>query len=94
MDPTFTVVLNTEGHVNMQSDENCAKVLRGIVDGTPYTAMDVFGPTVEFISGPDEDFLLVLVDGDASGNIGDTLSVRAVWRQGTRLALEPVGARA
>jgi imidazolonepropionase-like amidohydrolase len=36
---------------------------------------------------------LVLVDGDPSVNIGDTLSVRAVWRQGTRLALEPVGAR-
>jgi cytosine/adenosine deaminase-related metal-dependent hydrolase len=37
---------------------------------------------------------LVLVDGDACVNIGDTLSIRAVWRQGTRLALEPVGASA
>ena len=37
---------------------------------------------------------LVLVDGDPTVTIGDTLSVRAVWRQGTRLALEPVGARA
>jgi imidazolonepropionase-like amidohydrolase len=37
---------------------------------------------------------LVLVDGDACVNIGDTLSVRAVWRQGTRHALEPVGVRA
>jgi len=36
---------------------------------------------------------LVLVDGDACVTIGDTLFVRAVWRQGTRLALEPVGAR-
>jgi hypothetical protein len=37
----------------MQSDQNRAKVLRGVVAGTPYTAMDVFGPTIEFISGPD-----------------------------------------
>ena len=37
---------------------------------------------------------LVLVDGDASVNIGDTLSIRAVWRQGTRLAVEPADARA
>lgn len=29
-------------------------MLRSIVDGTPYTAVDVFGPTVEFISGPDD----------------------------------------
>jgi quercetin dioxygenase-like cupin family protein len=29
-------------------------VLRRIVDGTPYTAMDVFGPTVEFVSGPED----------------------------------------
>jgi imidazolonepropionase-like amidohydrolase len=35
---------------------------------------------------------LVLVDGDPSVNIGDTLAIRAVWRQGTRLALEPAGA--
>ena len=37
---------------------------------------------------------LVLVDGDPTVTIGDTLSVRAVWRQGTQLALEPVGAHA
>jgi imidazolonepropionase-like amidohydrolase len=37
---------------------------------------------------------LVLVDGDATVTIGDTLSMRAVWRQGTRLAVEPAGARA
>ena len=36
---------------------------------------------------------LVLVDGDPTVTIGDTLSVRAVWRQGTRLVLEPAGAR-
>ena len=29
-------------------------MLRSIVDGTPYSAMEVFGPTVEFISGPDD----------------------------------------
>jgi quercetin dioxygenase-like cupin family protein len=29
-------------------------VLRQIADGTPFTAVDVFGPTVEFISGPDD----------------------------------------
>jgi quercetin dioxygenase-like cupin family protein len=38
----------------MQSDQNRARVLRRVVAGTPYTAMDVFGPTVEFISGPDD----------------------------------------
>jgi imidazolonepropionase-like amidohydrolase len=37
---------------------------------------------------------LLLVDGDPTENIGDTLSVRAVWRQGIRLAVEPAGARA
>jgi hypothetical protein len=37
---------------------------------------------------------LVLVDGDATVNIGDTLSIRALWRQDARLALEPVGVRA
>jgi quercetin dioxygenase-like cupin family protein len=29
-------------------------VLRQIADGTSYTAVDVFGPTVEFVSGPDD----------------------------------------
>ena len=38
----------------MQSDQNRAKVLRGVAAGTPYTAMDVFGPTVEFVSGRDD----------------------------------------
>lgn len=38
----------------MQSDQNRAKVLRGVAAGTPCTARDVFGPTVEFISGPDD----------------------------------------
>ena len=57
----------------MQSDENRAKVLRGIRAGLRAD--------------------LVLVDGDASVNIGDTLSIRAVWCQGTRLAVEPVDAR-
>ena len=38
----------------MQPDQNDAKVLRGIAAGPPYGAMDVFGPTVEFISGPDD----------------------------------------
>src|SRR6201985_4013526 len=29
-------------------------VLRQIAEGTSYTALDVFGPTVEFVSGPDD----------------------------------------
>jgi alpha-D-ribose 1-methylphosphonate 5-triphosphate diphosphatase PhnM len=29
---------------------------------------------------------LVLVDGDPTTTINDSLSIRAVWRQGTRLA--------
>jgi imidazolonepropionase-like amidohydrolase len=33
---------------------------------------------------------LLLVAGDPTTTIGDTLSVQAVWRQGIRLALEPV----
>jgi imidazolonepropionase-like amidohydrolase len=33
---------------------------------------------------------LLLVDGNPTANIGDTLSIRAVWRQGVRLALDPV----
>jgi imidazolonepropionase-like amidohydrolase len=32
---------------------------------------------------------LLLVDGDPTTKIDDTLSVRAVWRQGVRLALDP-----
>ena len=38
----------------MQSDHNPSKVLRSIVDETPYTAMDVFGHTIELISDPDD----------------------------------------
>lgn len=30
---------------------------------------------------------LLLVDGDPTKNIGDTLSIQAVWRQGTRVAI-------
>jgi quercetin dioxygenase-like cupin family protein len=37
-----------------QSGQFGSTVLHSIADGTPYTAMDVFGPTVEFISGPDD----------------------------------------
>jgi hypothetical protein len=37
---------------------------------------------------------ILLVDGDPSVNIGDTLSIRAAWRQGTQLAVELAGARA
>ncbi|WP_194893177.1 amidohydrolase family protein [Catenulispora pinisilvae] len=37
---------------------------------------------------------LVLVDGDPTEKIDDTLSVRAVWRQGVRLAVDPVAATA
>jgi quercetin dioxygenase-like cupin family protein len=35
-------------------DKLPSTVLRQIADGTPYTAVDVFGPTLEFISGPDD----------------------------------------
>jgi quercetin dioxygenase-like cupin family protein len=38
----------------MSADQLHSTVLRQIVDGTPYTAVDVFGPTIEFISGPDD----------------------------------------
>ena len=40
-------------HQNMPSDQQ-SSVLRRVVDGTPYTAVDVFGPTVEFLSSPDD----------------------------------------
>ena len=36
------------------TDKLHSTVLPQIVDGTPYTAVDVFGPTLEFISGPDD----------------------------------------
>ena len=36
------------------TDKFHSTVLPQIVDGTPYTAVDVFGPTLEFISGPDD----------------------------------------
>jgi imidazolonepropionase-like amidohydrolase len=35
---------------------------------------------------------LLLVEGDPAADIGDTLSVLGVWRQGARLTLDPVGA--
>ena len=35
-------------------DKLPSTVLRQIADGTPYTAVDVFGPSLEFISGPDD----------------------------------------
>ena len=38
----------------MQPARLNSTVLHRIVDGTPYTAVDVFGPTVEFVSGPDD----------------------------------------
>jgi quercetin dioxygenase-like cupin family protein len=36
----------------MQSDRST--MFRHVIDGTPYPAIDVFGPTVEFLSGPDD----------------------------------------
>ena len=33
------------------TDKFHSTVLPQIADGTPYTAVDVFGPTLEFISG-------------------------------------------
>ena len=36
------------------TDKLHSTVLRQIADGTPSTAVDVFGPTLEFISGPDD----------------------------------------
>jgi quercetin dioxygenase-like cupin family protein len=38
----------------MESDQNRAKVLRGVVAGTPHATMDVFGSTVEFLNDPDD----------------------------------------
>jgi quercetin dioxygenase-like cupin family protein len=38
----------------MPPDQLHSTVLRRIADGTSYTAVDVFGPTVEFVSGPDD----------------------------------------
>jgi quercetin dioxygenase-like cupin family protein len=38
----------------MPADQLHGMVLRQIVDGTPYPAVDVLGPTIEFISGPDD----------------------------------------
>jgi len=38
----------------MRSEPRGSTVLRRVAEGTPYTAMDVFGPTVEFIAGPDD----------------------------------------
>jgi imidazolonepropionase-like amidohydrolase len=35
---------------------------------------------------------LILVDGNPTTTIGDTLSIRAVWRQGVRLARDPMPA--
>jgi mannose-6-phosphate isomerase-like protein (cupin superfamily) len=36
------------------TDKLPSTVLPQIADGTPYTAVEVFGPTLEFISGPDD----------------------------------------
>ena len=38
----------------MPADQLQSTVLRQVADGTPYRAVDVFGPTVEFVSGPDD----------------------------------------
>jgi quercetin dioxygenase-like cupin family protein len=38
----------------MPSDHLHSTVLRRVADGTAHTALDVFGPSLEFISGPDD----------------------------------------
>jgi quercetin dioxygenase-like cupin family protein len=38
----------------MPSRQTHGTVLRQIVEGTPYAMLDVFGPTLEFVSGPDD----------------------------------------
>lgn len=38
----------------MSPDSLNGSVLRRIVGGTPYAAVDVFGPSLEFMSGPDD----------------------------------------
>lgn len=38
----------------MPADELHSTVLRQLADGTPYAAVDVFGPTLEFVSGPND----------------------------------------
>ena len=38
----------------MPSNQPQATVLREIAEGTPYATLDVFGPTLELISGPDD----------------------------------------
>jgi quercetin dioxygenase-like cupin family protein len=39
---------------DIRSDQPPGSVLRYVVDGTPCTTVDVFGPTVEFLSGADD----------------------------------------
>ena len=38
----------------MPSRQLESTVLHEIAEGTPYTTLDVFGPTLEFVSGPDD----------------------------------------
>jgi quercetin dioxygenase-like cupin family protein len=38
----------------MPSHQLHGTVLRRIAEGTPYATLDVFGPTLEFVSGPDD----------------------------------------
>lgn len=39
---------------DIRSAPHSGAILRNVVDGTPYRAVDVFGPTMEFLSGPDD----------------------------------------
>src|SRR6478752_4998766 len=38
----------------MSSGQLHSTVLREIAEGTPYATVEVFGPTLEFVSGPDD----------------------------------------
>ena len=38
----------------MPSGQLHSTVLREIAEGTPYATVEVFGPTLEFVSGPDD----------------------------------------
>lgn len=41
-------------HTDIPTGPRSAAVLRHVVDGTPYRAVDVFGPTLEFLGGPED----------------------------------------
>src|SRR6476469_10008016 len=70
----------------MPSGQLHSTVLREIAEGVPYATVEVFGPTLEFVSGPDDpaaDFWVmrgVLPAGvaDAHRNVSDEPAVELV----------------